>query len=915
MARVSTIITNFTSGEITPRLYGRIDASLYNSSVKQLENMLVYPQGGATRRSGTKFAGTTKDGGKVRLMPFEFSDEQAYVFEFGNTYVRFFKDGGLLTESVKNITGISKANPARVTSNGHGFSNGDRVFLSGITGMVELNNREFTVVSTATNTFDLTDENSTDYTAYNDSGTAGKIVEITTTYNATDIFQINFAQSADVIYLAHPSHEPAKITRTSSTAFAIADVAFVDGPYEDENITGTTITAGANTGSMTLTASADLFASTDIGSVVRFRDIIEVAHDEWLTSATYSQNDIVRFNGNVYKKTDAGSGESTGLQPPVHTSGSEVYGNHTWQYQHSGTGYCIITAVTNATTATATVQQVAVDSRVNQLVLPVCATGGTTRWSRGAFSLRKGFPKAVAFYEERLFFAGTTEQPQTIFGSVSGDFENQTPSTEDDGAINVTIASDQVNVIKHLIPARFLQILTTSSEFTLSGGTGSSAVTPTNVNVLRETTFGTSSVRPVRAGTSTIMVQKGTEKVKEITFNLDADGLVGRDLTVLAEHITRGGLTDMVWQQEPELILWFVRADGNLVGLSYDPPNNTVAWHDHKLGGVSQNCTITVSDFSNIAVGTTLTFTKGDGSTVTFTSEAVSGDAPVNANGFRPNEANNTTADNLFTAINAHEDFYVANPSAAVVTIQELKPVAGKLLTVVSSDTTRLATTNELAAIVESITAIPSGAEDEVYLSVKRIVNLSVVRHIERLTSLNFSSDITDCFYVDSGLTYDSTATSTINGLAHLEGESLSILADGSIHPNKVVSQGIVTLDRNASTIQFGYNYESVLETLELEAGAEDGVSQGKIKRIHGATVRFLETVGAELGADINNLDRIPFRDSSMNMDEAVPLFTGDKEISFPSGYDNNPRIVVRQNQPLPMTISAIMRRSNTFDA
>ena len=130
-----------------------------------------------------------------------------------------------------------------------------------------------------------------------------------------------------------------------------------------------------------------------------------------------------------------------------------------------------------------------------------------------------------------------------------------------------------------------------------------------------------------------------------------------------------------------------------------------------------------------------------------------------------------------------------------------------------------------------------------------------------------------------------------------------------------MVSQGIVTLDRNASTIQFGYNYESVLETLELEAGAEDGISQGKIKRIHGATVRFLETVGAELGADINNLDRIPFRDSSMNMDEAVPLFTGDKEISFPSGYDNNPRIVVRQNQPLPMTISAIMRRSNTFDA
>jgi len=92
-------------------------------------------------------------------------------------------------------------------------------------------------------------------------------------------------------------------------------------------------------------------------------------------------------------------------------------------------------------------------------------------------------------------------------------------------------------------------------------------------------------------------------------------------------------------------------------------------------------------------------------------------------------------------------------------------------------------------------------------------------------------------------------------------------------------------------------------------------VSQGKIKRIHGVTVRFLESVGAEVGPDTSNLDRIPFRDSSMAMDTAVPIFSGDKEISFPSGYDNDARIVVRQTQPLPMTVTAIMRRSNTFDA
>ena len=379
-----------------------------------------------------------------------------------------------------------------------------------------------------------------------------------------------------------------------------------------------------------------------------------------------------------------------------------------------------------------------------------------------------------------------------------------TPRTNDDDAINVTIASDQVNVIKHMIQGRFLQLLTSSAEFTLSGGTGTQPVTPTNVNVLRETTFGSSAVRPIRAGSSTILIQKGQEKVKEVTFDLDTDGLVGRDLTILAEHIARGGLTDMIWQQEPELVLWFVRNDGTLIGLSYDPQNQVIGWHSHPMGGT----------------GT-----------------------------------------------------------------------------------------------VESITAIPSGEEDQVYLSVKRTIDGSTVRHIVFMEKIYFGTDVDDAFFVDSGLTYDSTATTTITGLNHLEGETVQILADGSAHADKTVSGGAVTLDRSASTVHVGYSFTSQVQTLRLEGGADDGVSQGKIKRIHGATVRFLDTVGAEIGPDENNLDRLPFRDSSMAMDQAIPMFDGDKEISFPSGYDNDARVFIRQTQPLPMTILAVMRRSNTFDA
>jgi len=560
--------------------------------------------------------------------------------------------------------------------------------------------------------------------------------------------------------------------------------------------------ASADTGTVTITASADLFTSADVGRLIRFREVLEVTYDEWAASTSYANNEFVRYNGHVYKQV-TGSTQTSGNTPPVHTSGTETYGDIDWEYRHDDTGYAKITVFTSATVVTAVVQED--DGGIS--VLPhnvIGSSNATKKWSLGAFGGDQGFPRAVAFYEERLYYAGTTGQPQTIFGSVTADFENHTPGTEDDKAINVTIASDQVNVIKHMIQGRFLQILTSSAEFTLSGGTGTQPVTPTNVNVLRETTFGASNVRPVRAGSSTIMVQKGQTKVKEITFNLDVDGLTGRDLTVLAEHLARVGLDDMTWQQEPELVLWFVRSDGELLGLSYDPQNNTIAWHEHTLGGTG---------------------------------------------------------------------------------------------------------------VVESIASIPSGSEDQVYLSVKRTINSVETRHIVYMKPIYFGADVTDAFYVDSGLTYSGSATTTISGLDHLEGETVQILADGAAHADKTVSSGSITLDRSSTKVHVGYSYNSVVETLRMEAGADDGVSQGKIKRIHGVTVRFLDSVGAEVGPDANNLDRIPFRDSSMAMDEAVPMFDGDKEIFFPSGYDNDARVLVRQTQPLPMTILAIMRRSNTFDA
>jgi hypothetical protein len=471
MARVSTIVTNFQAGELSPRLEGRIDLQKYSSGAQKLENMLVFPQGGITRRPGTKYAGTSKDGGKVRLIPFEFSDEQAYVLEFGANYIRYFKDGGILTEATETISGATQANPVVLTITGTSLANGDRIFVKDVAGMVELNNREFTVANKTTNTIELSGVDGTGFTAYTSGGTAGKIVEDTTTYTEAQVFELNFVQSADVLYLVHKDHEPAKLTRTTATSFTLTDIDFIDGPWLDENTTSTTMYASAATGTgLTITASADVFSSDDVGRYIRFREILEIEHDEWAASTSYVNNATVRYDGHVYKNV-TGSTQTSGNTPPVHLSGTETYGTISWEYLHDEHGHVRITGFTSATVVTADVHE----DQYGNSRLPDSSVGSgnaNTRWSLGAYGGDQGYPRAVAFYEERLYFAGTTGQPQTIFGSKTADFENMTPGTNDDDAINITIASGQVNVIRHMIPGRFLQIMTTSSEFTLSGGTG-----------------------------------------------------------------------------------------------------------------------------------------------------------------------------------------------------------------------------------------------------------------------------------------------------------------------------------------------------------------------------------------------------------------------------------------------------------
>ena len=666
MARSAPSFSAFSAGEISPLLEGRTGIEKYKEGLADLTNMIVMPTGGTKRRPGTEYLGEVKTSSvKSRLIPFQFKSTDTYILEFGNEIMRVYRNGAqVLNATAKTITAATKASPAVLTRNSHGFSNGDEIFIASVGGMTELNGRNYRVANSSTNTFTLTDLfgaaiNTTSFTTYTSGGTATEIFELATPYPEAKLPDVRFVQSADTMYFVHPEYAIRTLTRSDHNNWS--------------------------------------FATPSIGG---------------------------------------------SPSPALNTSGN--------------------------------------------------------------------FPSVVTFFEQRLVYASTAANPQTIWFSKNADYNNFTVGTGDNDALIYTIASNTVDSIRYLSSTRVLAIGTTGGEVVLTS-TNDGPVTPTTTLIRKYSNYGTANVEPVQVADVTLFLQRGARKVREFKFvgDVNTSGYAAPDMTILAEHITQGGITAFAYQQEPESIVWALRSDGTLLGLTYRREEEVVGWHKHVIGGV---------------------FGSGQ-------------------------------------------------------------------------------------AVVESIAPLPTDTgNDDLYLIVKRTINSQTKRYVEVLKPFDFGSVTTAAFFVDSGLAYSGSAVTSLSGLYHLEGQSVAILANGATHPDETVSGGGITLDYSSTTTAVGFSYTSEMQTMRIESGSEDGTSQGKPKRIHAVTLRLFETVGIEVGNSSSEIDRIPFRDSSMLMDQGIPLFTGDKEIEFPGGFDNDDRIYVRQSQVLPMTVLAFYPRMNTFD-
>lgn len=422
----------------------------------------------------------------------------------------------------------------------------------------------------------------------------------------------------------------------------------------------------------------------------------------------------------------------------------------------------------------------------------LASTETTKNFAFAAWNGTKGYPSAAGFYEDRLVFAGTKGLAQTFWTSKTGDYYNfgvSIPSVDDD-AITATLNGGQMNGIKAIIAFGEMILLTAGGEYKVSGG--GKPITGSNVLSQPQEYRGISDVNPVTVGSRIVYVQHQGNIIRDLAYSYDVDKYTGDALNLLAAHLFDGHkIVSMTYQQIPNSIIWCVRDDGLLLGLTYIKEQDVYAWHKHN------------------------------------------------------------TQDGRFI----------------------------------------------------SVCSIGGRTEDKLYAVVER----GGCYYVEILESSENATDVTDQFFVDSGVTYSGEPVTEVTGLEHLEGYQVNILADGNVLPMQVVIDGKVPLGNAYSKVQVGLPIDAVLKSLPIEFQAKDGTYLSRKKRIAAVSVMMKDSRGGLYGINENKLDEIKWR-SNEAYGEPIKLQTGKFKITVPSStWNEMQQVIIKQPLPLPLTVLALV--------
>lgn len=680
---------NFAKGELAPDLLGRFDVPAYKSGLKRARNVIIMKYGGVTKRPGTRLVAEVHDASyPVRLIPFQFSIDQAYVLEMGQYYMRPAALGGIVLDGLDHVI-------------------------------------------------------------------------VTSPYTGAQLAELDYEQSADVIYMAHIDVAPTKLNRTSNTDWEFVTVTF-----------GPTIAAPTNCVATNTTPNTDA----------------ENGGNSYFAQVAYYV--ITAVN-------DATGQESRASNEDGAVNDLTLKRNHntiTWDAVTGADRYRLYKADNEqdfgyiGTTTSLTFR----DDNIGPDL-----TDGPPQGDN-PFDATNRYPSTVTFFEQRLMWARSREQPNVVWGSRSGDFENMDISRplKADDAMSFRAVANRVNSINQLVPLDSLLLMTSDNIFKVTGANDDYIAPAPPPRVRRQLGRGASRLNPLTVDGVVFYQPSIGNRVRALGYSFEADGVKSDDVTIFSPHFFDGfSIVSWAYAQEPRSVVWAARDDGKLLCFTWEQEQQIWGW----------------------------TLCETDG-------------------------------------------------------------------------------------LVEQVCVISEEGEDRLYLTVRRTVGGVEKVFLERMASADWD-EVDDGCWLDCAISYVfETPTNTLTGLDHLEGETIKAVVDGNVRSDLVVTGGSVTLPFTFTRATAGLPYEAVIETLPLAIATREGWNVGKRQQAASVIVRVVKTRGLAVGPKDDPAYLFPLKPRS---DEAFgepnALKTGDYEVAMAPAIEGETKIVIKSDEPLPMTVTAVL--------
>jgi hypothetical protein len=934
------IQTSFFGGELSPSLYGMVDLAKYKSATALMRNYFADYRGGTSTRFGTKYViQALKSNFPVRLITFQASFNTSFIMEFGELYIRFHTLGGPVIETPVAITGVNIA--AHTFTSAAVYAAGDWVFISGVGGVHGINGNYYIVTNSAS-PYTVTDlfGNPPVWTgAFTSGGTAARIYTIPSPYHAVDLALVKFAQNVQFMVFCHPNYPTQLLTFGGPTNWTLAGVVFgatvqtpvitnvtqtstggaasgwsyiygvtaVDkngqesapalAPFTNKgniNILGTpgtgptvinTITWLAVPGAvsynlyrvgpvLTLASNTDLPLGTYLGLLATTSSISFVdggsnsgLQIDFSITPPLIQNPFLGAPVDHVNVTAPGT--YAGVPPAVTFSAPGTPGGATAK----GTALLDPTGV-NVISVSVDIQGAGYLSAPTVTFTPPGATATAVLFTPA------GTPAAVPCYiQQRLALAAPLIAVQTVYFSQPGspyNFNITNPIQADD-AITAVLVSKQLNTVKSMVPMPAgLVVLTASSAFLVYGSQGAgSPITATSIVSQSQAYNGASDVPPITANDDILYVQSKGSIVRDLRFNFYTSVYTGIDISVLSEHLFFGfSIKEWAWAEEPFKLVWAVRNDGKLLSLTFSKEQEIYGWAHHDTQGF----------FESTAAATEVTPFGGVDATYFVIRRTVNGQSVQYiermADRFMPYGIEDAWC--LDCAIQSQGTFPQLDLAVGATSGNNVM-----LLTSAPFFTGQVGNVIRIGGGILTITSVTDSQH----------------------AFGNITQPITDTFpdgTVIPGQPNDWSVwvpATTFSGLAQLEGQQVTALADGNPIFGLTVVNGSVTLPAPATKVVVGLPFTPQLQNLPLETGQP--TVQGKRKRAGPMTLKVFETRGLSVGRTFGTL--VDVKDAGPPMLSASGLIFGDEWMVLDPWYDPYGQICIQQDNPWPVTVLAIV--------